>query len=515
MAGRSARAAAAGATGRFGAAAVVTAAAAVVLAAALGTPTAVAGAGAGAAATSPGGKRYPGGRPGELKSRLLREPSSPRAAAWALEYAGLLETDRLESPARAAERLWAARLGLTAGGEKAPERKRLQAIVAGLESAPLDSIQVKRAAQGLTRVGVVVPLSGRYERYGRTFVNGIRLAAEEHNQGWEPTLHLILHDSEGDPLIGAKKARWLLKDHGVSILVGELFTANTAPLAAATQVIGAILLSPSATNERLATLGEGVFQLHLGTAAASSAMASHLASRHPKGTAALLLAPTPEDSVRAVQVADACRRVGIGIVGIERIPEGTPDATKALAALKAKRPNALILLAPPRVVGLVAPQIPSTWAGARVVGFDDLDPEGLNREARDALEGATLFMSDYALVGAIRDSFEVNYQRAYKEAPTRMAVRGYLAGLAIARGLEGGAATAAMLREALRAQVYETEEGRALRSLRPVVPAFAERLVVRGGRAVNPDAPASPATAGPPTGAPARGAPGDSGKGTP
>jgi ABC-type branched-subunit amino acid transport system substrate-binding protein len=440
-------------------------------------------------ATSPSGKRYPLGRPGELKARLLREPTSPRAPSWALEYTGLLETDRLEPPARAAERLWAARLGLMAGGDKAPERKRLQAMAAALESAPLDSIQVKRAAQGLTRVGVVVPLSGRYERYGRTFVNGIRLAAEEHNQEWEPTLHLILHDSEGDPLIGAKKARWLLKDHGVSVLVGELFTANTAPLAAATQVIGGVLLSPSATNERLATLGEGVFQLHLGTAAAASVMASHLASSQPKGVVALLLAPGPEDSIRAIQVADACRRAGVGIVGIERLAEGTADASKALGALRGKKPNSLVLLAPPRVVGVVAPQIPRGLPGARVYGFDDLDPEALNREAREALEGATLFMSDYALTGAIRDSFVVRYQRAHKEPPTRMAVRGYLAGLAIARGLEGGAATAAMLREALRSQVYETEEGRALRSLRPVVPAFAERLVVRGGRAVSPDEP--------------------------
>ncbi len=439
--------------------------------------------------TSPSGKRYPFGRPGELKARLLLEPNAPLAPSWAIEYAGLVEIDRLDPPARAAERLWAARIGLSAPRVKSGERKRLQAIAAPLERAPLDSIPIKRAAQGLTKIGVVVPLSGRYERYGKTFVNGIRIAAEEHNRDWEPTIRLILHDSEGDPLVGAKKARWLLKDHGVSILVGELFTANTAPLAAATQVIGAVLLSPSATNERLATLGDGIFQLHLGVAAAAGALAGHLASEHPKSTAALLIAATPDDSSRAIVVADALERAGIGIVGIGRLPEGTADATKTIAALRAKRPNALILLAPARIVGVVAPQFPSAWPGVHVYGFDDLDPEGLNREARDALEGATLFLSDYVLAGAVRDSFEVRYQRANGEAPTRMAVRGYLAGLAIARGVEGGAATTSMLREALRSQVYETDEGRALRALRPVVPAFAERLVIRQGRAVDPKSP--------------------------
>jgi hypothetical protein len=205
-------------------------------------------------------------------------------------------------------------------------------------------------------------------------------------------------------------------------------------------------------------------------------------------------------------VADAFQKSGLGIVGIERIAEGTVDATKSIAALRAKRPSALILLASARVVGIVAPQLPSAWPGARVYGFDDLDPESLNREARAALEGATLFTSDYALAGPGAVSFDLRYRKAYGEAPTRMSVRGYLAGLAIARAVEGGAATASMLREALRTQVYETEEGRALRSLRPVIPAYAERLVVRGGVAVNPNPP--PAAPQPPDSVKSRSQPG-------
>ena len=160
--------------------------------------------------------------------------------------------------------------------------------------------------------------------------------------------------------------------------------------------------------------------------------------------------------------------------------------------MKAKNPDALVLLAPSRTVGVLAPQIAAGWSGARLYGFDELDPEGMPREAREALEGATLFLSDYTLAGAPRDSFLVRYQKAYGEVPTRMAVRGYLAGLALTRGIEGGAATASMLREALRTQLYETTEGRALRMLRPVIPAFAERAVVRAGRTTSPEGTGSP-----------------------
>jgi ABC-type branched-subunit amino acid transport system substrate-binding protein len=174
---------------------------------------------------------------------------------------------------------------------------------------------------------------------------------------------------------------------------------------------------------------------------------------------------------------------GVEILKVERVPGDAVDVTRPLAALRATHAAALVLVASPRLVGVVAPQLPSAWPKARVFGFDTLDPEGLNREAREALEGAVFIASDYALVGAARDSFETRYERAYGEPPTRMAVRGYLAGLAVARGIDGGSLNAAMLRESLRAQVYDSGEGRTFRSLRPQIPAEPEALLIHEGKA--------------------------------
>ncbi len=429
------------------------------------------------------GRRLPLGRAGELKALLLERSASPLAGGWAAEYVNLPEVERMEPGARAAERLWAARIGLGAspGGN---ERKNLRVVVAQLEGCPLDSIAIRRAATGLARIGVVMPLTGRYSRYGKTFVNGLRSAVEEHNRAWSPMLSLILHDSEGDPLIGARKARWLLRDHGVSVLVGELFSANTAPLASATQVIGAILLSPSATNERLATLGEGVFQLYVAEGVLASALAGFVAEGAKKPSLAILVGGAPEDSLRARVLAGACRSAGVSVAGVERVPEGTSDFTSALAALRGRHASALALVGPPRVVGTAAAQLSSVWPDVRVCGFESLDPEALNPEARDALEGATFFSPDYVLEGAPRDSFEARYARSYGEPPTRMSVRGYLVGLALTRAVEAGSVNARMLREALRAQVYDTEEGRTLRALKPLLAVTPERLVIRKGRAV-------------------------------
>ncbi len=427
-------------------------------------------------------KQYPSSRAAELKARLLDRPSAPEAPMWAVEYAVQPELDRLEPTARAAEQIWAAHVGLAAGAH-GDDQKRLRQILASLESCPLDSLSLRRAATGLVRIGVVIPLTGRFDRYGKTFVQGLRLSIEEHNRSSAPNLSLVLYDSEGDPLVGARKARWLLRDHGVSVIIGELFSANTAPLAAASQVVGAVLISPSATNERLAILGDAVFQLHLGNPLLAQALLRPFAAENPKAALGILVAGTPDDSARADAVVSACKSLGLEVAGKEVVPENAVDLTRELTSLREKRSSALVLIAPPRLAGIAAVQLAGNWPKARVLGFDELEPSGQNAEVKLALEGATYVAADYSLTGAPRDSFETRYQRAYSEAPTRMSVRGYLVGLAVARGIERGSLNAAMLREALRAQVYDSDDGRALRALRPLVPAEPERLVIRSGKA--------------------------------
>ena len=86
-------------------------------------------------------RHYPLNRAGELKARLLERPKDSAAAAWALEYAATLEVSRLDPMARAAERSWAARLGLAAAPTDA-ERKQLQEIADSMADCPLDSVAI-------------------------------------------------------------------------------------------------------------------------------------------------------------------------------------------------------------------------------------------------------------------------------------------------------------------------------------------------------------------------------------
>src|SRR4029450_5383515 len=109
------------------------------------------------------------------------------------------------------------------------------------------------------------------------------------------------------------------------------------------------------------------------------------------------------------------------------------------------KPTALVLIGSQQFVALAGAQLRSIWPGAHVLGFQSMDPEPLNEGAREGLEGAILFMSEYALDGDPRTAFEAAYKRVNKEAPTRMSVRGYLTGLALPRAIESGRFTGAQL----------------------------------------------------------------------
>src|SRR5206468_10833031 len=163
------------------------------------------------------------------------------------------------------------------------------------------------------RTVVARPITRPFHRYAKTFVQRLRLPMEEHHRESPPNPALILHHSEGDPLVGARKPRWLLRDHGVSVIIGELFSANTAPLPAASQVVGAVLISPSATNERLAILGDAVFQLHLGNGVLAQALTRVLAKEMPKSSVGVLVAGTPDDSARAAALLSSCKTAGVEV----------------------------------------------------------------------------------------------------------------------------------------------------------------------------------------------------------
>jgi branched-chain amino acid transport system substrate-binding protein len=82
------------------------------------------------------------------------------------------------------------------------------------------------AQKGLVKVGLLVPQTGPLAANGKDMINGLTLFFEE--QGYRLAgreIKLIIEDSEGKPATGLTKARGLVEEQGIHVLIGPLSAA--------------------------------------------------------------------------------------------------------------------------------------------------------------------------------------------------------------------------------------------------------------------------------------------------
>jgi len=89
--------------------------------------------------------------------------------------------------------------------------------------------KIKRWASGDTQdiyIGILLPLTGTYARFGNEALNGIRLAMNEQKQG---NLHLYIKDT-GDGVDATVSAYQHLNELGVNWIIGPLLSKHTEAL---------------------------------------------------------------------------------------------------------------------------------------------------------------------------------------------------------------------------------------------------------------------------------------------
>ena len=88
-----------------------------------------------------------------------------------------------------------------------------------------------RGARG--SIGVVLPLTGPYARFGEESLYGVMLAADlfgaDADDPEAPSVRLVVRDSAGDPARAGAAVRELAADESVVAIVGPLLSAEARP----------------------------------------------------------------------------------------------------------------------------------------------------------------------------------------------------------------------------------------------------------------------------------------------
>ncbi|MBP7485193.1 MAG: branched-chain amino acid ABC transporter substrate-binding protein, partial [Aquabacterium sp.] len=127
-------------------------------------------------------------------------------------------------------------------------------------AAAVMTLPVLAQAQAVVRIGHVAPVSGAQAHFGRDNENGARLAIEELNAqgvvigGKKVKFELVAEDDAADPKQGTAAAQKLC-DAKVNGVIGHLNSGTTIPAAKIYNSCGLPMITPSATNPELTTLG--------------------------------------------------------------------------------------------------------------------------------------------------------------------------------------------------------------------------------------------------------------------
>lgn len=122
-------------------------------------------------------------------------------------------------------------------------------------------------------IGLMVPITGSYSEYGRSMVEGARLAIKYlGDDSVEP--ELIVKDTQGDPVRAAKMAARLAKEEPLAV-IGPLRSESSVGAAVVLNEENIPMITPTASENGIASLGANIFQISPAIDRLGQAMATY------------------------------------------------------------------------------------------------------------------------------------------------------------------------------------------------------------------------------------------------
>jgi len=204
-----------------------------------------------------------------------------------------------------------ARLRLIAG--QTQDIANLLALLEHSAAPAMLTNQIRRWASGELQpatIGILLPLSGPYARYGMEALNGIRLALSEHN--YQQTVTLRIEDTADSVLAAYQR----LSDQHVDWIIGPLLSSNASTLA--THLKDNTPVISLTRQSDLAALSPALFVHNIAREAQASFLAEHL---HQQGAqrATVIFGNRESDSSEANAFIDTFTAQGGEVAGVMQL----------------------------------------------------------------------------------------------------------------------------------------------------------------------------------------------------
>lgn len=184
------------------------------------------------------------------------------------------------------------------------------------------------------KIGYVGPITGDYSNYGIDMSRGAELAVKDHPTVKGFAIELVSEDTQGTPEQGASVANKFAADPRVVAVDGHSFSGSTEVAIPIYGDAHIVMMSPSATNITLTTLGSPVFN----RVAFHDGLQAEYASKYIYNTLGIRKIAVMHDGGAYGQglaqlTADAFKALGGEVVAFEAITPGETDYSAPLAAI--------------------------------------------------------------------------------------------------------------------------------------------------------------------------------------
>jgi len=170
---------------------------------------------------------------------------------------------------------------------------------------------------------VLAPLSGSYSELGNYMVQGVLLYADSLRN--KARLQII--DDRADPSTALRKVKQALAQDSVVAVIGPLLSASAATVAAwmSEKTPQIPLITPTATDDGIAEMGENIFQLNVSSKRLASSIAEYAMSCLQINEFAIMAPYGDYGSLMADEFQRAVQRKGGVVLAMQNYVEGLPD----------------------------------------------------------------------------------------------------------------------------------------------------------------------------------------------
>jgi len=278
--------------------------------------------------------------------------------------------------------------------------------------------------------GILIPYEPRYRSLGEDMRDGVLLGLDG--------IKASVYDTDADPIQAIEAVKKAIFKDRVTCIIGPLLSNTAIPVACVSQLAGVPMLSPTATEERLPSIGEHIYKLYSPLDIEEIALARYIMKDIKPYDIAILASDDSYGRRIARKFKEEIGLLGGKIVHVFYYTPGSSNLRESMLSLRDTNTDAIFVSASESDIPAIASQFAYYEvldSSTIIFGMEDWGYPRVVGEYVSYLP--CVIFTSFSDFGKYPE-FERAFNHRFGRAPTDVAFMGYAAAKLITRAVKNG-----------------------------------------------------------------------------